>query len=260
MEKAPVSVVVIAKNEEENITECLKSAAWADEIIVVDDHSTDRTVQIAKQFTDKIFSRKMDIEGKHRNYAYSLAKNNWVLSLDADERVSPLLAQELTELFKAPIKDVVFCIPIKTFIGRRWIRYGGWYPAPKDRLFDKGIVKYEEANVHPRIIYHGSCGRFLKGDILHYSYRDFHDFFQSLNNQTTMEAMKWFGEKRKISFFKAYRKFLSRFLKHYFIEQGFRDGVMGLIAAWGGGFYQIMSYVKYWEMLNNEKFKIKNEK
>ena len=253
MEKIPVSVVVIAKNEEENIADCLKSAAWADEIIVVDDHSNDKTVEIAKQFTDKIFSRKMDVEGKHRNYAYSLAKNNWVLSLDADERVSPVLAGELAELFKNPIKDVVFAIPIKTYIGKRWIRYGGWYPAPKDRLLDKRIVSYEEKGVHPRIIYHGSCGRFLKGDILHYSYRDFHDFFQSLNNQTTLEAKKWFEEKRKIGFFKAYRKFLSRFLKHYFIEQGFRDGVMGLIAAWSGGFYQIMSYVKYWEMLQNEK-------
>jgi glycosyltransferase involved in cell wall biosynthesis len=250
MNKVPISVVVIAKNEEEHIADCLKSAAFADEIIFVDDHSTDRTVEIAKQYTDKIFSRKMDVEGRHRNYAYSLAKNNWVLSLDADERVSPLLAKELEELFKGEIKDVVFCIPIKTYMGKRWIRYGGWYPAPKDRLFDKRIVRYEEAGVHPRIIYHGSCGRFLKGDIIHYSYKNFHEYFQSLNNQTTLEAEKWFGEKRKIGFFRAYRKFLSRFLKHYFIEQGFRDGVMGLIMAWGGGFYQIMSYVKYWEMKN----------
>jgi glycosyltransferase involved in cell wall biosynthesis len=269
MDKVPVSVVVIARNEEDNIADCLRSASWADEIVVVDDHSTDRTVEIARQFTDKVFSRKMDVEGRHRNYAYSMAKNDWVLSLDADERVSPLLARELSELFnpstgsgltlseaervKNPIKDVVFCIPIKTFMGKRWIRYGGWYPAPKDRLFDKRIVRYEEAGVHPRIIYHGSCGRFLKGDILHYSYRDFHDFFQSLNNQTTMEAKKWFGEKRKIGFLKAYRKFLSRFLKHYFIEQGFRDGILGLMAAWAGGFYQIMSYVKYREMLQNER-------
>ena len=256
-EKVPVSVVVITKNEEDNIADCLKSASWADEIIVLDDNSSDRTVETAKKFTDKIFSRKMDVEGRHRNYAYSLARNNWVLSLDADERVSPVLAEEIKELFnpsaKNPIKDVVFCIPIKTYIGKRWIRYGGWYPASKDRLMDKRIVRYEEKGVHPRIIYHGSCGRFLKGDILHYSYRDFHDFFESLNNQTTMEAKKWFEEKRKIGFFRAYRKFLSRFLKHYFIEQGFRDGMIGLIAAWGGGFYQIMSYVKYREMLQNEK-------
>ena len=251
-EKVPISVVVITKNEEENIADCLKSASFADEIVVLDDNSIDKTAEIARQFTGRVFSRKMDVEGIHRNYAYSLARNNWVLSLDADERVSPVLAQELQELFKNPIKDVVFCIPIKTYIGKKWIRYGGWYPASKDRLIDKRIVRYEEKGVHPRIIYHGSCGRFLKGDIIHYSYKNFHDFFQSLNNQTTLEAKKWFEEKRKIGFLKACRKFLSRFLRYYFIEGGFKDGIVGFMAAWGGGFYQIMSYVKYWEMLQSE--------
>jgi glycosyltransferase involved in cell wall biosynthesis len=253
MEKVPVSVVVITKNEESNISDCLMSVIWADEIIVLDDNSSDKTVDIAKRFTDKVFSRKMDIEGVHRNYAYGLAKNKWVLSLDADERVSMELAEELKRLFDNPIKDIVFAIPIKTFIGKRWIRYGGWYPASKVRLLDKATVRYEEKGVHPRIIYHGSCGH-LKGDILHYSYRDFHDFFASLNNQTTLEAQKWFDERRKIGVLKAYRKYLSRFIRYYIIEQGFKDGIVGFIAAFGGGFYQIMSYVKYWEMLQNKKY------
>lgn len=248
MEKVPISVVVITKNEEDNIADCLKSASFAEEVVVLDDNSTDRTAEIARQFTGRVFFRKMETEGAHRNYAYSLAKNDWVLSLDADERVSPRLAEELYNLFKGPIKDVVFAIPIKTYIGARWIRYGGWYPASKDRLFDRRIVSYEEKGVHPRIIYHGSCGRFLKGEIIHYSYADFHDFFQSLNNQTTLEAKKWFQEKRKIGLFKAYRKCLTRFFRYYIFEQGFRDGLVGLVAAWGRGFYQIMSYVKYWEM------------
>ena len=249
MEKVPVSVVVITRNEEHNIEDCLKSTLWADEIIVVDDGSTDRTVELAKKFTDKIFSRRMDSEGKHRNYAYSLARNNWVLSLDADERVSPKLQEELRQLFKNPIKHVVFCIPIKTYLGDKWLHYGGWYPASKDRLLDKRIVRYEDKGVHPRIIYHGSCGRFLKGDIIHHSYRDFHDFFETLNKQTTAEAKKWFEEKRKVGALKAFRKFLSRFLRYYIVEQGFRDGLIGFMAAYGGGYYQWMTYVKYWEML-----------
>ncbi|MDD5496478.1 MAG: glycosyltransferase family 2 protein [Candidatus Omnitrophica bacterium] len=254
MEKVPVSVVIIAKNEENNIEDCLKSVLWADEIIVLDDHSSDRTVELAKKYTDKVFSRKMDVEGTHRNYAYSLAANKWVLSIDADERVSPELADELRRLFKNAINDIVFAIPIKTFLGDKWIRYGGWYPASKVRLLDKETVRYEEKGVHPRIIYHGTCGH-LKGDIIHYSYRNFHDFFQSLNNQTTAEAKKWFEEKRKIGALKAFRKFTSRFLRYYIVEQGFRDGLIGFMAAWGGGFYQIMTYVKYWEMqqVQNEK-------
>ncbi len=189
-DREPVSVVVITKNEEENIADCLKSVSWADEIIVLDDNSTDKTVNIARQFTDKVFSRKMDIEGRHRNYAYSCAKNNWVLSLDADERVTSELAQEITKLSKGEMKDKAYTIPIKSYIGKRWIRYSGWYPAPKVRLFDKRSFKYEEAEVHPRVFIDGSCGH-LKKDIVHYSYKDFHDFFVSLNNQTTLEARKW---------------------------------------------------------------------
>ena len=252
MEKIPVSVVVITKNEENNIEDCLKSVSWASEIIIVDDYSSDNTVNLAKQFTDKVFLRKMDIEGAHRNYAYSLAKNNWVLSLDADERASVELRGELKALFKAGPKDKAYSIPIKTYIGKRWIRYSGWYPAAKVRLFEKKSFKYEEAEVHPRVFIQGSCGHLTK-DIVHYSYRDFHDFFVSLNNQTTLEAKKWFKEKRKIGFLKMYRKCLSRFLKAYIQKQGFRDGLLGLSVSYAGGLYQFMSYIKYREMIENSK-------
>jgi glycosyltransferase involved in cell wall biosynthesis len=248
MNKVPVSVVVITKNERENIADCLKSASWADEIVVLDDNSTDDTVKIARQFTDKVHARKMDIEGRHRNYAYSLAGNRWVLSLDADERVSPELAEEIAALLSGSPADKAYTIPIKTYIGRRWIRHGGWYPAPKVRLFDKGHFKYEEAEVHPRVFIDGSCGH-LKKDIVHYSYRDFHDFFVSLNNQTTLEAKKWFKEKRDINFIKMYRKSLSRLLKAYVQKGGFRDGLLGFTVSWAGALYQFMSYVKYKEML-----------
>lgn len=252
MEKVPISIVVITKNEEGNISECLKSANFADEVVVLDDDSSDDTVKIASKFTDKVFSRKMDIEGIHRNYAYSLTKNNWVLSLDADERISKGLGGELGNLFQNALNDKAYTIPIRTYIGKRWIRYGGWYPAPKVRLFDKRFFKYEEVEVHPRVFIQGSCGH-LKNDIIHYSYRNFHDFFESLNNQTTQEAKKWFNEKRKIGFLKMYRKFIDRFLKAYLLKQGFRDGFLGLMVAYGAGLYQMMSYAKYWEMLQNEK-------
>ena len=250
-DKAPISVVVITKNEEGNIADCLKSASWADEIVVLDDASADNTVNIAKQFTDKVFSRKMDIEGRHRNYAYSLAKNNWVLSLDADERVSPELAEEVTNLLKSEMKDKAYTIPIRSYIGKRWIKHAGWYPAGKVRMFDKRSFKYEEAEVHPRVFIDGSCGHLAK-DIVHYSYRDWHDFFVSINNQTTLEARKWFKERRSVNFIKMYRKSLSRFLKAYVQKGGCKDGLLGFTISWAGGLYQFMSYVKYKEMLANE--------
>lgn len=249
MDKIPISVVVITKNEGEAIADCLRSAAsWADEIIVLDDYSADDTMAIARKFTDRIFSRKMDIEGRHRNYAYSLARNDWVLSLDADERVSDELKEELERLFEGPLKYKAYTIPIKTYIGSRWIRYGGWYPAAKVRLFDKRSFRYEESEVHPRVYIEGEKSGHLKKDIIHYSYRNFHDFFESLNNQTTQEAKKWFKEKRKIGFLKIYRKFVDRFLRSYVLKQGFRDGLLGFIVSYGNGLYQVMSYAKYWEM------------
>jgi len=255
MEKIPVSVVVITRNEEENITRCLQSvSSWADEIVVVDDNSTDKTVEIARRFTDKVFSRKMDVEGAHRNYAYSLARNGWVLSLDADEMASDELGSQLRELFKGPMNDKAYTIPIKTYIGERWIKYAGWYPAPKVRLFDKKSFRYDEVEVHPRVFIDGTCGH-LKKDIVHYSYRNYHDFFESLNNQTTLEAKKWFNEKRKINFLKMYRKALSRFIKAYIQKKGFMDGLLGFAVSYAGGLYQFMSYVKYQEMVENQKDK-----
>jgi len=250
MQKALLSVVVITKNEEDNIADCLKSVSWADEIVVLDDYSSDNTVNIARQFTDKVFSRKTDIEGRHRNYAYSLAKNIWVLSLDADERVSPELAEEIKALLRGPMPHKAYSIPIKTYIGARWIKYSGWYPAGKVRLFDKRTFKYEEADVHPRAFFEGTCGHLTK-DIVHYSYRDYHDFFTSLNNQTTLEAKKWFSEKRKINFSKMSRKFLSRFLKAYVQKQGYKDGLLGFVVSYNGALYQYLSYIKYREMMDN---------
>ncbi len=247
MNKVPISVVVITKNEEANIEDCLKSASWADEIVVLDDYSSDNTVNLARQYTDKVFERKMDIEGRHRNYAYALAKNTWVLSLDADERITPELAEEIRQLLKSAPKDKAYTIPIRAYIGKRWIEHGGWYPAPKVRLFDRRTFKYEEAEVHPRVFHEGTCGH-LKKDIVHYSYRDFHDYFISLNNQTTAEARKWFKEKRKINFMKMCRKFISRFLKGYIQKKGYKDGLLGFMIAYGSGLYQLMSYIKYREM------------
>jgi len=241
-----ISVVVITKNEEANISECLKSAQWADEIIVVDDESQDKTAGLARQFTDKIFVRKMENEGRHRNWAYGNATGDWILSLDADERVSEKLAKEIREVLREKEGYSGYAIPIRTYIGKRWIRYGGWYPAGKLRLFKKGAFRYEEAEVHPRIFLEGKS-RLLKADIIHYGYRDFHHFISALNSQTTKEAEKWSREKREISFLTLCRKMLDRFLRRFLMKKGYRDGFMGVVIAFSDSLYQFFSYAKYWE-------------
>lgn len=255
--KIPVSVVIIVKNEEKRIGACLESVAWADDIVIVDDMSTDRTVEIARNYTDRIFQRKMDIEGVHRNYAYSQAKNEWVLSLDADETVSPELKEEIARTVKEGSAGehsdyVVFAIPLRNYIGDYWVRWGGWYPAYKDRLFRKDKFKYEEVGVHPRVIYEGKSGR-LKGDIIHYSYEDFAELIASLNGQTSKEAEKWHSTGRKMSLVTALWRAADRFYRSYVAKKGYRDGIIGLMVAVNGGFYQILSYAKYWELTYGKK-------
>ncbi len=250
--RTPLSVVVIVKNEEKRIADCLESVKWADEIIVLDDMSTDKTVEITRRYTDKVFQRKMDIEGVHRNYAYSLAVNEWVLSLDADEKVSPELKDEIAKVVGEGTDCNVFAIPLRNYIGDCWVRWGGWYPAYKDRWFRKGHFRYEEVDVHPRPIYDGKCGR-LKGDIIHYSYEDFSELFDSLNNQTSKEAQKWIATGRKMSLGKALWRTIDRFIRSFIAKKGYRDGVIGLVIALNGAFYQILSYAKYWELRRGNK-------
>ncbi|MBI4398031.1 MAG: glycosyltransferase family 2 protein [Candidatus Omnitrophica bacterium] len=247
MEKAPVSICIIAKNEERRLPDCLASVRWADEVVVLDDDSVDKTIEVAKNFGAKVLSRKMDIEGRQRNFAYAGARNAWVLSLDADERVTPELAEQIKKAVQSPNGYAAFSIPIRTFIGSRWISGAGYYPAPKVRLFLKDKFRYEEAGVHPRMLLDGKCGS-LQGDILHYSCRNFGEFLGKLNRETALEAEKWIEDGRKVSLAGILRKTVDRFLKNYFLKGGWKDGFQGFLMSYFHSLYQLMSYAKYWEM------------
>ena len=249
MEKLPVTVVVITYNEEEMLDDCLKSALWADEIIVVDDESTDSTREIAKKYTDKIIVRKMENEGRHRNWAYQQAKNDWVLSLDADERVMPELAEEIRELLaKGKPELKAYATPRRNYIGDYWLKFGGEYPAPQTRFFLKDEFKYEEAEVHPRAFMEGNTGCF-KNDLIHYSHKDITDYLRSLNNHTSLEARKWFLTGRKMSLGKALWRTLDRcFYRRLLRKKSYKDGLYGWTVALFSGLYQIVSYIKFCEL------------
>lgn len=253
MEKAPVSIVIITKNEEDSIADCLDSVTWADEIIVVDDESADKTRDIAGKYTEKIFVRKMENEGKHRNWAYSQASNDWILSLDADERVTKELAEEIATLVKSSPEHNGYAIPRRNYIGDHWLKYGGEYPAAQLRLFLKDEFKYEEAEVHPRAFMEGECGH-LKNDIIHYSHKDIADYLRSLNSQSTLEALKWYNSGRKMSLGHAlWRTFDRCFYRRLLRKKSYKDGVYGLVVAVFSGLYQIVSYFKYWELKQKDK-------
>lgn len=244
-----LSVVVLTKNEEHNIKDCLESVAgWASEIIVVDDESADKTVDIASNYTDKIITRKMDIEGKQRNFAYAQAKNLWVLSLDADERVTEELKNEIRGILAHHVRYNGFTIPRRNFIGSYWVRFGGWYPSPQLKLFRKDKFRYEEVGVHPRAFMDEPCGH-LTGDIIHYSYRDIADFLAKLNNQTTREAEKWFLQNKPMRLPRFLYRSIDRFLRTYIGRKGYKDGFLGFVIAFYASLYQIISYLKYREMV-----------
>jgi len=257
----PISVVIITKNEEGRIRDCLESAkGFADEIIVVDDESSDTTRQIAFNYTDIVFMRRMDIEGRHRNWAYAQAKNEWILSIDADERLTEALKRELEETVRTNPPYNGFTIPRKNFLGDYWLQWGGQYPSAQLKLFRKDKFKWEEVEVHPRAFMDGDSGR-LEEPLLHYTYRDFGDYLRKLNAQTTLEARKWFAlsktDPRKANY-KMYLthalwRMLDRFIRTFFAKRGYRDGFVGFMVAFFASLYQMMSYAKYWELKGKEQ-------
>ena len=254
MSTTPISVVIVAKNEEGRIKDCINSVSgWADEIIVVDDESTDNTSDLAKSLGAKVFVRKMDIEGKHRNWAYAQAHNDWVLSVDADERPTKDLQEEISSTIKNT-EFTYFTIPHKTYIGDYFIRWGGWYPASKVKLFRKDKFRYEEVEVHPRILVEGEGGHLTK-DVIHYSYRNWADFLNKTNKQTTLEAQKWYNYsfedtkkvRYKMNFIHALWRTLDRFVRTFIGKRGYRDGFIGFMIAYYSSMYQMISYAKFRE-------------
>ncbi len=244
-DKVPVSVVILTKNESARIRECIDSARWAQEILVVDDESADNTVAIAGELGARVLKRKMDIEGRHRNWAYAQAACDWVFSLDADERITPELQAEIVALFEAGPKAQGYTVPRRNYLGRHWIRHGGWYPSPQLKLFLKEKFRYEEVEVHPRA-FMDSDSVALTQDLIHYSYRDLSDFLGKLNRQTTLEAQKWLKEGSKMSFARGLRRTFDRFLRSWWGKGGRRDGFIGYWVAVFAGFYQFLSLAKFW--------------
>ena len=242
----PISVVILTKNEAGRIRDCIESVRWSDEILVVDDESADTTVQVAASLGARVLKRKMDVEGRHRNWAYAQARHEWILSLDADERVTPELAEEISTLLRNEAPFETYAIPRRNYIGDRWIRYGGWYPSAQMKLFKRSVFRWEDVAVHPRAISDRAWGT-LRNDLLHYSYRDLTDFVRKLNQQTTLEAEKWIGDGRRMTLSNALWRTADRTARGYLFKRGYRDGWWGLIVAVMAGAYQFISYAKYWE-------------
>ena len=247
--RTTLACVIIAKNEEVNIQDCLTSVQWADEVIVVDAESRDRTVELARASGAKVWVRPWPGFGPQKNFGMAQASSEWVLIVDADERVPEALRAEILSCINhwkdgAP---VAYEIPRKNFFYGGWVRHAGVYPDYQIRLLRRGSAQYNDVPIHENLMVHGSIGR-LSNPFEHYTERRIQDHFKKFGLYTTLAAQ----EKGKTVHTVHTQDLLFRplvvLLKSYVLKQGFRDGVRGLIVCVFASMYTFVKYAKLWDM------------
>ena len=244
---AAVSVVVITKNEEKNIRDALSSASFADEIIVLDSFSTDGTVDICREFTDRVFQENWRGFSGQKQRAVELARNDWVFVLDADERITPALAEEIKKLMEAgPERPGYYCPRRNHFMGRE-IRHGGWYPDYSVRLFDKKRGRFKERAVHEAVRLDGVAG-YLKNPMLHFTYDSVSDYILRADKYSTLAAQEMHKEGRRAKTSDLFLRPHMTFIRMYLLKRGFMDGVHGLLLAGLYSYYTFSKYAKLMEM------------
>jgi len=239
-----LSVAIITHNEAARIRACLESVSWADEIVVVDAESSDETVSICRDFTDRIFVRPWPGFAKQKQFALEQCRNEWVLSLDADERVRPELAAEIQRVLSAAGPCDGYRLARRSYFIGRWIRHCGWYPGYQLRLFKKDRTTVSLSRVHEGFLVEGRIGELL-GDLDHYSHRSLADSLEKMNRYSTLEALDRLerGRVRPIDFI---THPLSAFFRKYIGRSGYRDGMHGLLLCWISSLLTMAVYMKRW--------------
>jgi glycosyltransferase involved in cell wall biosynthesis len=246
--RARLSVAVITANEAERLRACLESVAWADEIVVVDAESHDKTVQIAREFTDHVLVRPWPGFAAQKNAALAAATGEWVLSLDADETVSAALRAEIETILRGAGTSDGYAMPRRNIFWNRWVRHGGLYPDWQVRLFRRGRGRFVARAVHESVAVDGGVGR-LRGHLEHRSYRDVADFLERANRYSTLAAEEWVAAGRSTGAADLLLRPLGRFLSMYVAHAGFLDGWRGLLLAVLYAYYVAMRSAKAWERM-----------
>ncbi len=247
MDKVPLSVIVIAENEQDNIKDCLESIQWADEIIIVDSGSTDKTEEICRKYTDKFYVKDWPGFGIQKQRALALASHGWVLSIDADERVTLDLKDEIIEkIFQDSNTDGYLIPRLSNYLGKD-IRHSGWYPDYTLRLARRQKSYFTSDIVHEKMVVDGSVN-ILKAHFSHYPYRDITHHMQKLNDYSSMSAEKMFANGRCVGWPMIFLKALFGFIRAYIFKKGFLDGWQGLTVSISTGISVYMKYVKLKEM------------
>jgi glycosyltransferase involved in cell wall biosynthesis len=242
-----LTVTVITRNESANIAAALESAQWADEIIVVDSESTDDTADIARRYTDRVIVRPWPGYAAQKNFAAAEASHDWILSLDADERVTPALREEIRQTLARAPSTSGFRIPRVTFHLGRWIRSTDWYPDYQLRLYDRRRGQWTGRYVHESVRVDGPVGR-LRGELEHYAYRDVAHHLQTMDRYTTLAARQMFEDGRRAGWVDILITPRLTFFRNYILRGGFRDGMAGLIISAMNAYYVGLKFAKLWEL------------
>jgi glycosyltransferase involved in cell wall biosynthesis len=243
-----VSVTVITLNEAANLAACLDSVRWADEIVVVDSGSSDDTVAIAGRYTDRVVANAWPGYVAQKNFAATQASHDWILSLDADERVSPELAAELRRILAGPEPAAAgFRLPRVTYHLGRWIRATDWYPDYQLRLYDRRRARWAGRHVHESVKADGPVVD-LGHDLQHYAYRDIAHHLRTMDRYTTLAALQMHEDGRQASWAHVAVHPIAAFLRNYVLRGGFTLGMAGLVISLMNAGYVGLKYAKLWEL------------
>ncbi len=245
-----ISVVIITLNEEDRLAAAINSVtSFADELVVVDSYSQDNTVKIAKDKGAKVYLNKFVNYGEQKNFALSKASFPWILNLDADERVSNELRKSILELKKTDnLSHKAYSCNRKNFYLGRWIKHSAWYPDTKIRFINRDFCEWK-GKIHERIVYEGKAVK-LKGDLLHYTYRDISDHLARINRYSTIQAkeLSLSNSKTKLLFKALFKPFFT-FIRFYFLKLGFLDGYPGFLIALFSSWGNALKYLKAFQII-----------
>jgi len=245
---ATLSVTLIVKNEEENLADCLETVKWADEIVVLDAGSDDKTIEIAKEYTNKVYiNSDWQGYGIQRQRLQEFASGDWILMLDADERLTQELIAEIKNVVNNDERNTVYALPRLSWCFGKFIRHSGWYPDYVARLYAKDKAQYSGNLVHEKLEYGANINLVkLKGDLLHYTYRDLEHYLVKSASYAAAWAEQRQAKGKSSSLFQGFTHGISCFIKMYIIRLGFLDGRQGLLLALLSGHSTFAKYADLW--------------
>ena len=241
-----ITATVITLDEERHIAAALESLSWADEIVVVDSGSTDRTAEIARGFTDRVIVNPWPGYAAQKNRAAREASHDWIFSLDADERVTPELAASVERARAEARPPDGYRVARRAWYVDRWVRHSGWYPDWQVRLYDRTKARFEGDFVHESVRLGGPAGT-LDGDLLHYTVESLSDHHRRIDRYTTLAAEALAARGARPSLARAAAQPVATFARSYLLRQGFRDGAAGLAIAGFAAYYVFLRQMKLWE-------------